>query len=137
MSEQFINFKCILNPRAPVAQKIADEMVFRRFQGEGVEFFFKSDLIDPPPQIFEAHLLEITDLSSSRFNFSVDFISKSCCSVSWFYSLFERMRLERKRTMFINTNQPLITSFYIKRYLFFCRISDESALIRTFCPTGA
>ena len=28
-----------LNPQAPVAQKTADELVFRRFQGEGVEFF--------------------------------------------------------------------------------------------------
>ena len=28
-----------LNPQAQVAQKIADEMVFRSFQGEGVEFF--------------------------------------------------------------------------------------------------
>ena len=28
-----------VNPQAPVAQKIADEVVFRRFQGEGVEFF--------------------------------------------------------------------------------------------------
>ena len=27
----------LLNPHAPVAQKIADEVVFRRFQGEGVE----------------------------------------------------------------------------------------------------
>ena len=30
------------NPHTPVAQKTADEVVFRRFQGEGVEFFFKS-----------------------------------------------------------------------------------------------
>ena len=37
--------------------------------------------------------------------------------------------------MFIHTNQPLITSFYIKRYLF-CRISDESALIRNFLRNG-
>ena len=29
----------ILNSQAPVAQKFADEVVFRRFQGEGVEFF--------------------------------------------------------------------------------------------------
>ena len=29
----------ILNPQAPVAQKSADEVVFRRFQDEGVEFF--------------------------------------------------------------------------------------------------
>ena len=31
--------RCVLNPQAPVAQKIADEMVFRRFQGEEFEFF--------------------------------------------------------------------------------------------------
>ena len=42
---------------ALVAQKVADEVVFRRFQGEGVEFFFKLDLTDPP-QIFYVHLLE-------------------------------------------------------------------------------
>ena len=36
-----------VNPQAPVAQKTADEVVFRHFQGEGVEFFFKSDLTDP------------------------------------------------------------------------------------------
>ena len=29
----------IFNPQAPVAQKVADEVVFRRFRGEGVEFF--------------------------------------------------------------------------------------------------
>ena len=28
-----------LNPQAPVAQNIADEVVFRRFQDEGAEFF--------------------------------------------------------------------------------------------------
>ena len=28
-----------VNPQAPVTQKIADEVVFRHFQGEGVEFF--------------------------------------------------------------------------------------------------
>ena len=27
------------NPQAPVAHKIVYEVVFRRFQGEGVEFF--------------------------------------------------------------------------------------------------
>ena len=37
----------LIDSQAPVAQKIADEMVFRRFQGEEVEFF-KSDLTDPP-----------------------------------------------------------------------------------------
>ena len=33
-------FNNIINPQAPVTQKIAHEVVFRRFQGEGVEFFF-------------------------------------------------------------------------------------------------
>ena len=31
--------KAEINPQAPVAQKVADEVVFRRFRGEGVEFF--------------------------------------------------------------------------------------------------
>ena len=34
---------------------------------------FKSDLTDPP-QIFDEHLLEKTDLSLSRFHFSVGFL---------------------------------------------------------------
>ena len=54
-------------------QKIANEVVFRRFQDEESDFF-KSDLTDPP-QIFDTHLLVNTDLSSSRFHFSVNFIS--------------------------------------------------------------
>ena len=31
--------KIFFNPQAPVAQKTADEVVFRDFRGEGVEFF--------------------------------------------------------------------------------------------------
>ena len=60
--------------RAPFAQKIADEVIFRRFQGEAVEFFI-SDLTDTP-QIFDAHLLENTNLSPSSFHFSVGFYFK-------------------------------------------------------------
>ena len=37
--------------------------VFRRFQGEGVEFFFN---LTNPPQIFDAHLLENTNLGPSE-----------------------------------------------------------------------
>jgi len=36
------------NPKAPIAQKIADEVVFRRFQGEGVEFFLNRTSLTPP-----------------------------------------------------------------------------------------
>ena len=40
LSESFKNDDFLsFNPHTPVAQKIADEVVFRRFQGEGVEFF--------------------------------------------------------------------------------------------------
>ena len=63
-------------PQAPVAQKIADEVVFRSFQGKGVEFFLNRTSLTPP-QIFDAHLFENTDLSPSRFHFSVGFISRS------------------------------------------------------------
>ena len=66
-----IKCKCV-HPQAPVAQKIADEVVFRRFKGEGVDFF-KSNLTDPH-QIFDMHLLETIDLGPSRFHFSVGFI---------------------------------------------------------------
>ena len=63
--------KITLKPHTVVAQKVADEVVFQLFQGEGVEFS-KSDLTDPP-QIFDAHLLENTNLSPSSFRFSVAF----------------------------------------------------------------
>ena len=36
---QIFQTKTSFNPQAPVAQKVAGEVVFRRFQGEGVEFF--------------------------------------------------------------------------------------------------
>ena len=45
----------VVNPQAPVAQKIADEAIFRRFQGEGVEFFLTRTSLTPF-QIFDAIL---------------------------------------------------------------------------------
>ena len=38
--------------------------------------------------------------------------------------------IEEEKTMFIHTNQLLIISY--KKVPIFCRISDESALIRNF-----
>ena len=38
----------LVNPHTPVAQKVSKEVVFRRFQGEGVEFFLnRSPIIGP------------------------------------------------------------------------------------------
>ena len=38
--------------------------------------------------------------------------------------------------MFIHSNEPLITSFHIKKVPIFCGISDESALTRNFLRNG-
>ena len=43
-------------------------MVFRRFNGEGVEFFL-SDVTTTPPPLFDAHLFENTYFSPSWFPF--------------------------------------------------------------------
>ena len=53
-----------INPHTPVAQKSADEVVFRHFQGEGAEFFLNRTSLTPH-QIFDAHLLETIDLRPS------------------------------------------------------------------------
>ena len=123
-------------PQAPVAQKIADEVVFRRFQGRGVEFFFNRTSLTPPSDFWWA------SFGKYRFNpFQISFFSRFYIKiifwVRWFYSLFERMRLKRKRTMFIHTNQPLITSFYIKRYLFFAELGMSQHWSAVFCAAGA
>ena len=43
---------------------------------------------------------------------------------------------DQKKPMFINTNQPLITSFYIKRYLFFAELAMSQRWSAIFCATG-
>ena len=76
--------------------------------------FSKSDLTDPH-QIFDAHLLESTNLSSTRFHFSVSFISRSSFESDGFIA-YSNERDCREKTMFIHINQHLITSFHIKTY---------------------
>ena len=119
-------FYSTLNPQASVAQKIADEVIFRHFQGEGVEFF----LIGPPSDFWCA------SFGNYRFKpFQISIFSEFCIKIMFwvrcFYSSFERMNFEWKRTILILTNKTLITSFY-KKIPIVCRISDESALIRNF-----
>ena len=104
------------NPHTPVAQKIADEVVFWRFQGEGVEFF----LIEPhwPPQILDAHVLKNTNFRPSSFHFSVGFNIKILFWVRWFEAYY------------------LLYIILYKKVPIFCRISDESALIHNFLRNG-
>ena len=61
-----------------------------------------------------------------QISFFSGFYIKIRLWVRWFSSLFERMKLEIKITMFIHTNQPLIT-FCIKKYHFFFRINSQAS----------
>ena len=49
-----------VNPQTPVAQKIADEVVFRRSKVKESSFFLNRTSLTPH-QIFDAYLLETTD----------------------------------------------------------------------------
>ena len=69
-----------LNPQAADAQNIADEVVFDVSKVKESSFFLNRTSLNPH-QIFDAHLLEKTDLGPSRFHFSLGFISRS-----WFES---------------------------------------------------
>ena len=65
-----------LTLRRPLCKKLRKRWFFDVFKVKESSFS-KSDLTDPP-QIFDAHLLENTNLSPSRFHFSGGFISRSC-----------------------------------------------------------
>ena len=66
-----------LNPQAPVAQKNCGWGGFSTFPRWRSRVFLNRTSLTPH-QIFDAHLLENTDLSSSTFHCSVSFISRSC-----------------------------------------------------------
>ena len=66
----------IFNSQAPVAQKVADEVVFRRFQGEGVEFFNRTSLI--PLRFLMRIFWKIPILALPAFIFQWVLISRSC-----------------------------------------------------------
>ena len=95
-----LTIRPILTLTRPLRKKLRMRWFFDVFKVKESSFF-KSDLTDPP-QIFDAHLLENTNLSLSSFHFSVSFYIKIMFWFRWFYSLFERMRSKRK-TMFIHT----------------------------------
>ena len=58
-----------------------------------------------PHQIFDAHLLETTDLSPSRFHFSVGFISRSCFESDGFIAYSNEWDWsEKERCLFTLTN---------------------------------
>ena len=79
-----------------------------------------------PPQIFDAYLLENTNFSPSKFHSSLSFMSRSCFEWDW-----------REKKMFIYTNQPLITSIYIKKIPIFAELAMSQRWSAIFCATGA
>ena len=130
----WINIVFSLNPQAPVA-KNCGWGGFRRFQREALEFF----KIGPhwPPSDFWCASFEKYQFKPFQISFFSDFHMKIMFWVRWFYSLFERMKLKRKKSMFMHTNWPLITSFYIKMYLFFDELAISQRWSAIFCASGA
>ena len=88
------------NTHTPVAQKVADEVVFRRFQSEEVEFFLNRTSLTPPSSDFCCASFGKYQFKPFQLSFFSGFLYQDLFWVSWFYSFFERMRLKRKKMMF-------------------------------------
>ena len=69
------------------------------------------------------------------FIFQWVFISRSCFESDAFIAYTNEWDL-REKTMFIHTYLPLITSFYIKNYLFFADLAISQRWSAIFCATG-
>ena len=125
----------IFNPQAPVAKKVADEVVFRRFQGEGVEFFFNQTSLAPIRFLMRI-FWKIPILAHLDFIFQWIFISRSCFESDGFTAYSNEWDWREKNDAY--SHSPAFNSviFYEKEPIF-CQISDELALIRIFCATGA
>ena len=99
----FWNLTLILTLTCPLRRKLRMRWFFDVSKVKESSFFFKSDLTDPP-QIFDAHLLEITNFSPSgpefRLSFFSGFLYQNRFWVRWSYSFFERMRLKRKNDVY-------------------------------------
>ena len=113
--------KIILTLRRPLRRKLRMRWFFDISKVKESSFF-KSDLTDPPSDFWCA------SFGNYRFRpFQISFFSGLYIEimfwVRWFYTLFERMRFKKKRTMFIHTNQPIITSFYVKNVPIFAELA--------------
>ena len=93
--------------RRPLRRKVRMKWFFDISKVKESSFFNRISLT--LHQIFDAHLLEITDLSPSRFHFSVDLISRSCFESDGFM-VYSNEWDWREKTMLIHTNQPLMVN---------------------------
>ena len=94
----------ILTLRRPLHKKFRMKWFFDISKVKESSFIFKSDLTDPP-QIFDAHLLENTDLSPSKFHFSVGLISRSSFESNGFIAYSNEWDWRQKKDVF-HTKKP-------------------------------
>ena len=90
----------VLNLRRPLRRKLRMRW-FLDISKVKESSFLKSDLTDPP-QIFDAHLLENTDLSPSRFHFSVGFISRLCFESDGFIAYSNEWDWREKNDVYLH-----------------------------------
>ena len=122
-----------VNPHTSVAQKVADEVVFRCFQGVGVKFFLNRIILTPSD--FWYVFVGKYQFKPFQLSFLVDFYIKITFLVRWFYSLFERMRLKRKND--VNSHLHAFNHIVLyKRYLFFPDLAMSQCWSAIFCATG-
>ena len=108
----------MLTLRCPLQRKVRMRWFFD-ISTEKESRFFKSDLNDPH-QIFNAHLLETTDLSPSRFHFSTGFIPRSWFESDDFIAYSNGWDWRGK-----------------ERYLFFAELAMSQGWSALLCATGA
>ena len=98
--------------------------------------FLKSDLPDPNSDFWCASFRKYR-FKPFKISFFSSFYIKIMFWVRWFNSLFERMGSETKITIIIHTNQPLITSIYIKEIPIFAELAMSQRWSAIFCATSA
>ena len=124
---QNVCFTLNFNPQAPVAQKSADEVVFDISKVKESSSLNLTSLT--PHQIFDAHLLETTDLSPSRFHFSVGFISRSCFESDGFIAYSNKWDCSKKEDRLMTLKNDIvmvkksISSLILSRVFFLNRTS--------------
>ena len=73
----FMKIEGNLTLRRPLRRKLQMRMFLDVFKVKDSRFLNRTSLT-APPEIFDAYLLENTNLSRSNYHFSVIFISRSC-----------------------------------------------------------
>ena len=99
----FYGTTCYLTLRRPLRRKLRMRWFFDISKVKDLSFVNRTSLT--PHQIFDAHVLENTDLSPFRYHFSVGFISRSCFKSDGFIAYSNELDWrENERCLFTLTN---------------------------------